>query len=119
MNAERYWQSHEVLEGPWRQRGSDFFHGLILYASAFVHVLRGNAHGVVAQLDKAEMRLWGYRPFYLGIDVDALLAHVDRCRGLVKGCEGAPTEDWTGRVPLPQLRLEPDKVRGDEPELKA
>ncbi len=41
FNQEAFWESHEVLEGPWRETRSDFYHGLILYASAFVHVQRG------------------------------------------------------------------------------
>ena len=32
FNAREYWESHEVLEGPWREGGSDFYQGLILYA---------------------------------------------------------------------------------------
>ena len=66
FNQEAFWESHEVLEGPWRETGSDFYHGLILYASAFVHVQRGNPHGIGAQLVKAERFLQEFRPAYLG-----------------------------------------------------
>ena len=57
FNAREYWESHEVLEGPWREWGSDFYQGLILYASAFVHAQRGNPRGIRAQLEKAERKL--------------------------------------------------------------
>ena len=77
FNAREYWESHEVLEGPWHEGGSDFYQGLILYASAFVHAQRGNAGGIGMQLEKTERKLAGYRPCHLGVDVDSVLAHGD------------------------------------------
>ena len=35
--ASRFWDSHEALEEAWRRSGSDFYLGLILYASPWVH----------------------------------------------------------------------------------
>ena len=57
--ASRFWDSHEALEEAWRRSGSDFYQGLILHASAWVHWERRNAHGVWAQLNKTLAR-----PFY-------------------------------------------------------
>ena len=119
FNAREYWESHEVLEGPWREGGSDFYQGLILYASVFVHAQRGNPHGVGAQLDKVERKLAGYRPYYLGVDVDAVLTHAARCREIV---ERRPDEDprsWLGVDNVPRLKLDIRLVRGDEPELRS
>ena len=123
FNREEYWESHEVLEGPWRDEGSDFYQGLILYASAFVHAQRGNPRGVGAQLEKTERKLGGYRPCYLGIDVDAVLAHSARCRELVerRRDEEDPRSDpssWLEVVGVPRLELHRRLVRGDEPELR-
>lgn len=134
-----YWESHEALEEAWRERRSGFYHGLILYASAFVHAARGNAHGVRAQLGKAERALAPYAPAYLGLDVEAILEHARRCRAVVRGSggageagegaaaeEGAATDaaaggagdpEWKRRLPFPELRPDPALVRGDEPEL--
>ncbi|HET7039626.1 MAG TPA: DUF309 domain-containing protein [Gemmatimonadales bacterium] len=110
FNAGSFWESHEILEGAWRETGSDFYQGLILFASAFVHVRRSNPHGITAQLAKARDRLAGYRPRYLGVDVDALLAASDAATRAVE----------TGVMPeAPDLRLDPALVRGDEPELAA
>jgi hypothetical protein len=78
FNRGEFWESHEVLETPWRQARSGFLQGLILVASAWVHVRRGNPRGILAQLRKAERRLSPYRPAYQGVDVDALLAHAPR-----------------------------------------
>ena len=118
FNAREYWESHEVLEGPWREGGSDFYQGLILYASAFVHAQRGNAHGVGAQLDKTERKLAGYRPSYMGIDIDAVLAHSARCRELVELRRDEDPSSWLEVVDVPRLELHTRLVRGDEPELR-
>ncbi len=111
FNRGEFWEGHEVLEGPWRDGRSDFYKGLILYASAFVHVHRRNPRGVVAQLRKAERHLASYRPAYLGVDVEAILAHAARCIARIN--EGS--RDWDSLLP-PPLELDPARVRGDEVE---
>lgn len=113
-----FWESHEALEDAWREEGSEFYHGLILYASAFVHARRGNRHGIVAQLEKTEAALAPFPSSYLGIDVEALLGHARRCRELVERHERPPgAASWEEAVPFPRLELDADRVRGDEPEL--
>jgi len=108
FNRGSFWESHEILEAAWRETGSDFYQGLILFASAFVHVRRANLHGVRAQLAKAVSRLGGYRPSYLGVDVDAVLDAADAARRAVD----------VGILPVaPNLTLDPTLIRGDEPEL--
>lgn len=114
FNEQAFWESHEVLEGPWRETGSEFYHGLILYASAFVHVQRGNPHGIVAQLRKAERALEPYAPARLGVDVRGIL---DRCRRVAARVEGRrddPPEDWSAEIPFPQLELNPTLRRGPD-----
>jgi predicted metal-dependent hydrolase len=110
FNRGAYWESHEALEGAWRSSRSGFYKGLILYASAFVHAERGNSLGTAAQLAKAVGELEPYRPSYLGLDVDALVRHAERCRALA-----------AERRAVAPRRLEPRPalVRGDEPELAA
>jgi len=118
FNAREYWESHEVLEGPWRDGGSDFYQGLILYASAFVHAQRGNPRGVGAQLVKTERKLAGYRPCYLGVDVDAVFAHAARCREVVAGRRDDDPHSLLEVVDVPRLELDTRFVRGDEPEFR-
>lgn len=117
FNRAEFWESHEALEGPWRESGSEFYHALILYASAFVHVDRGNRHGIAAQLGKAQPLLEARRPHYLGLDVDGILEHGAVCRHIVAENREAPDEAWDVLIPRPRLRYDPDLVRGDEPEL--
>lgn len=135
----RYWESHEALEDAWRESGSELYHGLILYASAFVHAARDNAHGIVAQLDKTLDTLSDHPDAYLGVDVAAIREHARACRRRVEGARkdrggdasgaegadgpapegGAPDAPWIERLPAPTLDLDPSRVRGDEPELDA
>ena len=108
FNRGEFWESHEVLEVPWRVVRSDFLQGLILFASAYVHVQRGNAHGVHAQLAKAIERLRPYAPSYLGVDVGGVLAAADQAeRSISRGVSPV----------APVLTLMRSRVRGDEPEL--
>ena len=117
FNRREFWESHEALEGPWREHGSEFYHALILFASAFVHVNRGNRHGIAAQLEKARPLLEARTPHYLGLDVDAILQHAAICRHIVAENRDAPDEAWDVLIPTPRLSFDPDLVRGDEPEL--
>ena len=118
FNRGAYWESHEVLEAPWRECRSGFYKGLILLASAFVHVQRRNARGVMAQLEKAERHLASYQPRYLGLDVGAILEHAAVCRRIMAEWGNADSTEWARLIP--RLRLEPraDLVRGDEVELR-
>ena len=112
--AGRFWDSHEALEDAWRASGSDFYQGLILYASAWVHWERRNAHGVRAQLRKTTERLDTHPAAYLGLDVAELRAH---CVAVRKEVAGNP-DVWPDSVaPLP-LSLSADRLRGDEVELE-
>lgn len=115
VEEQRYWESHEALEGPWRDSGSDFYHGLILYASAFVHLQRRNAHGLRSQLEKARRKLEPFRPFYLGLDVDRILSHAEQCRRSL--APDASSATWQ-EVQEPWLQADPGRIRGDEPELR-
>ena len=120
VHRGEFWESHEVLEGPWRERRSGFYHGLILVASAWVHVQRGNPRGIRAQARKAEAALDPYRPHYLGLDVSALLAETRTLREAAErelAGEGR-VETGEGGIALPGLPLSPARIRGDEPELR-
>jgi predicted metal-dependent hydrolase len=117
FNSGRFWDSHEVLESRWRDDGSEFYHALILLASAFVHVLRGNRHGIAAQLEKARPFLESRAPHYLGLDVTRILEHAAACRQIVAEHPDAPPEAWPVLIPLPKLDFDPARIRGDEFEL--
>jgi len=117
FNRGRFWESHEVLELPWRQNRSPFYKGMIIYASAFVHAQRGNPIGVRKQLVKARRYLTGYAPFYLGVDVAGLLEHVEACLAVVGGPDPPSGPALVPALPAPSLALSPERLRGDEGEL--
>ncbi len=112
--AGRFWDSHEALEKAWYRSGSDFYQGLILYASAWVHWERRNAHGVRAQLKKTLGRLDAYPAAYLGINVAELRAH---CVAVRQEVAGNP-DGWPDRVAALLLSPAVNRLRGDEVELE-
>ncbi len=117
FNEGRYWESHEVLEAPWRTNRSPFYKGMIIYASAFVHGRRGNPRGVRKQLLKAQNYLAAYVPHYLGLDVEARLRHARICLSHVGGSSPPSGEELAYGLPYDRLILREEWVRGDEPEL--
>lgn len=110
FNRGAFWESHEALETEWRRTRSPFYHGLILYASAWVHYQRGNRHGIIAQLDKADPLLRDHQPGYLGLDLGAIVADGARLR------LAAEKESYTGLSP--RILLSDDLRKGSEPELR-
>ena len=105
FNKGAFWEAHEALEPDWKRTRSDFYHALILYASAWVHHDRENPHGIQAQLAKAEPLLREYSPGYLGIDISAVLDQGHELRA--------------GRPALvPMIITDLKLLRGDEPELE-
>ncbi len=121
-NDERFWECHEVLEGPWRRNRSPFYHGLILAASAYVHVQRENPHGIQAQFRKALKTLELFRPYYLGVEVEELVSWAREgirvTEEIGAGSRPSPAS-WSRVVPPRRLELMEERIRGTEPELSA
>jgi predicted metal-dependent hydrolase len=83
FNAGLFFQSHETLEdvwivSPWPVR--NFLQGIIQVAAAFVHLKRDQYAGTHHLLTEAILKLEGFAPRYLGVDVDGLLTDARRCR---------------------------------------
>lgn len=122
FNRGEFFESHEVLEHAWLENGSDFYHGLIIYAAAFVKRDRGNPRGITLNFRKALPYLRSFAPSYLGIDVTRLIQHAEE--GLqaiqsyqdIKG-DGALNDSLQDLVPCIRLNADPALVRGDEREL--
>lgn len=79
--AGRYFDAHEVLEGPWLRAAEPdrtFLKGLIHAAVALYHHGRANPHGARVKHASCRRYLSPYRPRYAGLDVDALLASLAR-----------------------------------------
>ena len=117
FNDAQFWESHEVLETPWRENPSPFYKGLIIYASAFVHAQRAKSCGIVKQLVKAEHYLEAYAPHYMGLDVTRLLGHLRHCLAVARALGAHPSPAAGPLVPFDRLSLRPEWIRGNESEL--
>lgn len=117
VNQGHYWAAHEALEQGWRQNRSDFFHGLIVYASAFVHARRGNPRGVLLQLAKVGAYLGRYPPAYLGVDVAAVLRHANETAARVREAGMPERQALWAAISWPRLALDASRCLGTEPEL--
>jgi len=81
-----FFAAHEELEDAWRAAEPterDFFQGLVHVAVAWYQAGRGNRVGCERQLEKAARRLRPYAPEHRGVDVDSVLAQVDKAERLV------------------------------------
>ena len=81
FNAERYWESHESLEGAWRvMEGDDkrYAQGVILVCAAFVHVQKGEEAVALGVLRRAAKQLDASSAIYHGIDTVSLRERVKR-----------------------------------------
>ena len=90
FNSWRFYDCHETLEDVWLECGgkaiggdarddlANFYQGVIKAAAGMHHVLRGNHGGAVKVLGDVPRLLDAYRPRTLGLDVDRLLADLER-----------------------------------------
>ena len=74
FNNERFWESHEALEGAWKQcigSEKELIQGLILIAAAFVHYQKDENKVCLSVLVRAFKKLDNKSGKYHGIDVDS------------------------------------------------
>ena len=123
FNSWRFYDCHETLEDVWRELGgkargkaaaerddlADFYQGVIKAAAGVHHVLRGNYGGAMKVLGDVPRLLEAYRPRTLGLDVDRLLADVERVAEAVRELGPARIAEFD-RALVPVLRVE----TGDE-----
>lgn len=75
FNEEKYWWSHEVLEGIWKiASGSEkeLLNGLILVAAAFVHDQKNEKEISLSILQRALIKLFSSSGTYYAINVDVI-----------------------------------------------
>jgi uncharacterized protein len=86
MRRGAFFEAHEELEAAWREAPAeerDFFQGLVHVTVAWYQAGRGRPTACASQLAKAKRRLGAYAPAYRGVDVEAVLAQVDRAAAVV------------------------------------
>jgi predicted metal-dependent hydrolase len=88
IRGGHYFAAHEELELAWRAAKPDerdFLQGLVHFTVAWYQAGRGNRVGCERQLEKAHRRLSPYAPRHRGVDVDDVLAQIERGRVVVAG----------------------------------
>jgi predicted metal-dependent hydrolase len=103
FNAARFYQAHEAWEEVWRSttpEPKELLQGLIQVAVGMVHHLdRGRPAVARRVLAKGRRRIEPYAPAALGLDLEDLLASVDRWDRWLADRDG-------GSPPLPTVRLD-------------
>lgn len=75
FNNERFWESHESLEGVWKQcygREKELVQGIILLAVAFAHAQKNESRIGIGMLQRALEKLGDSPGTYGGVDVDRI-----------------------------------------------
>ncbi len=80
FNAERFWETHEVLESLWREAKGDeklLLQGLILVCAAFVHAQKGEKSVSLGVAKRALALLRWPEARYHGINVEHVRSGLD------------------------------------------
>jgi len=75
FNYERFWESHEVLEGAWKKsqgKEKELIQGIILVAAALVHYQKNENEICLSIFDRALEKIGNATGKFHKIDVDAL-----------------------------------------------
>jgi predicted metal-dependent hydrolase len=79
FNEEKYWITHEVLEGVWKKAygdEKDLLNGLILVAAALVHYQKNEKDIALSIMRRALKKLTTVNEKYFGIDVVSIKSQV-------------------------------------------
>ena len=79
FNEEKYWITHEVLEGVWKKAygdEKDLLNGLILVAAAFVHYQKNEKDIALSIMRRALKKLTTVNEKYFGIDIVSIKSQV-------------------------------------------
>ena len=117
FNSWRFYDCHETLEEIWLECGgkaisgddrddlADFYQGVIKAAAGMHHVLRGNHGGAMKVLGDVARLLEAYRPRTMGLDVDRLLADVERVVAEVRALGSERMGEFDGEL-VPSLAVD-------------
>ena len=95
LNAERYFEAHEVLEDVWRAappQGKVFYQGMVQIAVALHHYSRGNLKGARSVLERAVRNVSDMPQGFAGIDLDGLRSQLREWSKCTQ--EGSAAPPW-------------------------
>jgi len=81
FNMERYWKSHEVLEGVWKDskgQTKNLLNGLILVDAAYVHFQKGENAIFFSILNRSLEKFKVYPEYFYDIDMEFLLKDINK-----------------------------------------
>ena len=79
FNNEKYWKTHEVLEGVWKHTYGDerdLLNGIILVAAALVHYQKGEQGICISIINRALAKLNNSHGRYHDINIDSLKSEI-------------------------------------------
>jgi uncharacterized protein len=103
FNACDFYESHEVWEALWADYqgpSRKFYQGLIQAAVALHHFGNGNIRGARKLYYSTRTYLEPYRPWHMGLDMEAFLAQFERCFA----------EVVANQDEFPEIEIEPDLI---------
>ncbi len=108
FNACDFFEAHDVWEELWQEctgSGRHYYQGLIQVAVCLHHFGNGNTVGAKKLYSTSRAHLAGYRPHYLGLDLEKLLAELQVCCAeILASAEKFPNvEIVVDRIPKIQL----------------
>lgn len=99
FDAGEFWEAHEVWEAIWQSESRpirSFYQGLIQIAAGYHHwAVKHRPKGVQLGIAKGVEKLAWYRPAYLDVDLDAMIADAE---GMAAQAEGREA-DWLASFP--------------------
>ena len=114
FNSGAFLQCHDYFEEliPFESgQNAEFFHGLMELAAACYHLKQGNVFGARYLLTSALDLIEPCRPSFHRVDVERLLAQIERCRVLADTLEDDEDIGFDESY-LPSIRLAP--AEGEE-----
>ncbi len=103
FNACDFFEAHEVWEELWTEYhgpSRKFYQGLIQAAVCLFHFGNENIRGAKKLYHSSSNYLAAYRPFHLGLDIEAFLAQFEKCLAEVN----ASTEEF------PKIAIDPELI---------
>lgn len=81
FNMERYWKSHEVLEGVWKDskgQTKNLLNGIILVDAAYVHLQKGENAIFFSILNRSLEKFKDYSEYFYDINMEILLKDIHK-----------------------------------------
>jgi uncharacterized protein len=84
FNEEDFYTCHDLLEEMWMEdKRNLFLKGLLQMSVALYHYSYGNVKGTRIMMEVAHLYLKEYRPKHWGLDLEEVLAYIEKCLAII------------------------------------